>query len=825
MDDAIEWLRTRPYYEGQIADHRRLPAREPSFADVDLEPRLAGALDDRGVDRLYRHQADAIAAVRGGDDVVLATETASGKSLAYTVPAVEAAMDHGGRTLYIGPQNALIADQEESLSALARGLGFGSRVSVESYTGRLSRAEKRDVRDARPTVLLSNPDMLHYALLPYAGRLWEWFFSSLEYVVIDEVHSYRGVFGSGVALALRRLARTCERFGTDPTFICCSATIGNPVEHAAAVTGRDPDGITLVDEDTSGRGPRDWVLWNPPEYDDDWAERGDGRRKSSHTATKRLFVDLVASGRQTLAFTRARQTAEQYATDSASDLRERGDHDRAAKVGAYQAALTDETRREIEADLHAGDLRGVWSTSALELGVDVGGLDAVLLDGYPGTRMSAHQRAGRAGRGTDPALVVMVGGEDQLDQYLMTNPADFFEAPPEDAICDPENEQLLPRHVACAADERWLSPEDEAFFGESFPDVVADLTAAGTLSRREASAGTRWTFAGSESPQHAMNLRTAEDREIELIDRSDGELIASLGFADALRDAHPGAIYHQQGRTYEVVDLDLDRNVAELNASWADYYTQPLTEKSIAVEEDHDERTLPGRPDVPVRFATVTVTERVTGFVRKDATTGSSLGESTLDLPETTLRTRGFYFPVPADVESEMRALGADTDDDATDADAAAFGGGADADDGATDGDAAFGDGATDGDAAFGGGAAGEYAFNGGIHAAEHGIISLFPFHLLCDRGDIGGISTPHHPHVDAPAVFVYDGYPGGVGLTRRGHARIGELMRRAARLIDGCDCADGCPSCVQSPHCGNANEPLAPAPAVHLLESLAGDD
>jgi DEAD/DEAH box helicase domain-containing protein len=402
----------------------------------------------------------------------------------------------------------------------------------------------------------------------------------------------------------------------------------------------------------------------------------------------------------------------------------------------------------------------------------------------------------------------MVGGEDQLDQYLMTNPADFFEAPPEDAICDPENEQLLPRHVACAADERWLSPGDEAFFGESFPDVVADLTAAGTLSRREAPAGTRWTFAGSESPQHAMNLRTAEDREIELIDRSDGESIASLGFADALRDAHPGAIYHQQGRTYEVVDLDLDRNVAELNASWADYYTQPLTEKSIAVEEDHDERTLPGRPDVPVRFATVTVTERVTGFVRKDATTGSSLGESTLDLPETTLRTRGFYFPVPADVESEMRALGADTDDDATDADAA-FGGGA------TDGDAAFGDGATDG----------EYAFNGGIHAAEHGIISLFPFHLLCDRGDIGGISTPHHPHVDAPAVFVYDGYPGGVGLTRRGHARIGELMRRAARLIDGCDCADGCPSCVQSPHCGNANEPLAPAPAVHLLESLAGDD
>ena len=784
MADAIDWLRNRPFYEGQIAEHRRLPARDPEFADIEVEPRLAGALDDRGVDRLYQHQATAIEAVRDGDDVVLATETASGKSLAYTVPAFEAAMDHGGRTLYIGPQNALIADQEESLSELAHGLGFGSRVSVESYTGRLSRAEKRDVRDARPTVLLSNPDMLHYALLPYAGRLWEWFFASLEHVVIDEVHGYRGVFGSQVAMTLRRLARTCERFGSDPTFVSCSATINNPVEHVSTVTGRDPDGITLVDEDTSGRGPRDWVLWNPPEYDEDWAERtGEdaGRRKSSHTESKRLFVDLVESGRQTLTFTRARQTAEQYATDSASELRSRGNHDLAGRVGAYQAALKDGTRRDIEADLHSGELRGVWSTNALELGVDVGGLDAVILDGYPGTRMSAFQQAGRAGRGTDPALVVMVGGEDGLDQYLMNHPSDFFEAPPEDAICDPENDQLLPRHVACAADEQWLSPADEAYFGESFPGVVADLTDDGVLKRRDAADGTRWTHAGSESPQHAMNLRTAEEREIELIDRSSGESIASLGFADALRDAHPGAIYHQQGRTYEVTDLDLDRDVAELDTSWADYYTQVLSEKDMVVNEDLAERTLPARPDVPVRFADVTVTEQITGFVRKDAATGKSLGESTVDLPETTLRTKALYFPVPGDIESEMRTLGDEV------------------------------------------GIGGEYGFNGGIHAAEHGIISLFPFHLLCDRADVGGISTPYHPHTDSAAVFVYDGYPGGVGLTRRGHERAEELFARTARLIDGCGCESGCPACVQSPHCGNANEPLAKPTAVRLLESLTG--
>jgi DEAD/DEAH box helicase domain-containing protein len=391
----------------------------------------------------------------------------------------------------------------------------------------------------------------------------------------------------------------------------------------------------------------------------------------------------------------------------------------------------------------------------------------------------------------------MVGGEDQLDQYLMNNPTDFFEAPPEDAICDPANDELLPRHVACAADERWLSPDDKAFFGETFPGIVGDLTAEGVLDRRDTASGIRWVHAGSASPQQAINLRTADDHEIDLIDSSRGETVASLGFADALRDAHPGAIYHQQGRTYEVTSLDLNRNVAELQSSWADYYTRTLSEKDIVVNEDLAEQKLSARPDIPVRFADVTVTEQITGFVRKDAATGESLGESTLDLPETTLRTKALYFPVPADIESEMRAIGGRKQE----------------------GDDAVGT-AEDAES----GAGGEHAFNGGIHAAEHGVISLFPFHLLCDRADIGGISTPYHPHADAPAVFVYDGYPGGVGLTRRGHERIEELLKRTARLIDGCDCEGGCPACVQSPHCGNANEPLAKAPAVHLLRALTSE-
>jgi DEAD/DEAH box helicase domain-containing protein len=774
VDDVVDWLRDRPYYEGQVRAHRRVPGRAPEFADCEVESRLAAALLERGIDELYRHQVEAIEAVRDGRNVVLATETASGKSLAYTVPAFERAMDHGGRTLYLGPQNALIADQEETLSELAHGLGFGSRVSVAQYTGRLSQTEKRDVRDRRPTVLLSNPDMLHYGLLPHGHRLWEWFLSSLELVVIDEVHTYRGVFGGHVALTLRRLSRLCERFDADPDFVCCSATIGNPVEHAARVTGRPAESFALVDEDTSGTGPRDWLFWNPPEYRDADAG-GSGRRRSSHVETRRLFVDLVERGRQTLAFTRARQTAERYATESSKELRKRGAHDAAGGVAAYQAALRNDRRREIEAGLHAGDVRGVWSTNALELGVDVGGLDAVLIDGYPGTRMATRQQAGRAGRGDDPALVVVVGGEDQLDQYLMATPDEFFEGDPERAVVDPGNEHLLPGHVASAAAENWLSPDDDRHFGPAFGDVVADLEAGGVLDRRETGRGTRWLHDGGGSPQHGMSLRTIDDREIDLVDRRTDDVIASLSFSDGLRDAHPGAIYHHQGQSYEVVALDLGRDVAELQPTWADYYTRVLTDKDVIVETDRDERRLSAREDVPVRFATVTVREQITGFERRDPSKGETIGRESLDLPETSLTTTALYFTVPPDVEAAMR------------------------------------------------GAAGEWGFNGGIHAAEHGLISLFPLELLCDRADVGGLSTPYHAHTERSTVFVYDGYPGGVGLARAGYDRVESLMARTARTIDACGCADGCPACVQSPHCGNANEPLAKRPAVFLLESLTG--
>ncbi|MFW5905326.1 MAG: DEAD/DEAH box helicase, partial [archaeon] len=451
MDDIASWLANRPYYDGQLTHERVVDAQEATTRSIPLEDRLAGALADRGIDDLYDHQASAIEAVRDGSDVVLATPTASGKSLSYTVPAFERAIDHGGRTLYVAPQNALIADQEAALSDLAADLGFGSRVSVAQYTGRLSDAEKRAVRDRRPTVVLTTPDMLHYALLPYGHRIWDWFFESLETVVIDEVHEYRGVFGSHVSLVFRRLARMADRFDADPQYVACSATIGNPVAHASGVTGRPESSFTLVDEDASSRGPKRWLFWNPPLH-----QGGDGRRRSNHVETRRIFADLVQRDLQTLVFTRARQTAERYAQDSASTLRDRGETDLANRIAAYQAALKADRRRELEADIDAGEVRGVWSTNALELGVDIGTLDAVLLDGYPGTRMNTFQQAGRAGRGDDESLVVLVAGEDQLDQYVMAHPEALFDGDPERAVVNPANERLLDDHLLCAARETWL---------------------------------------------------------------------------------------------------------------------------------------------------------------------------------------------------------------------------------------------------------------------------------------------------------------------------------------------------------------------------------
>lgn len=760
--DWIEWIRNRPFHRGQLVANRTFPARPPRYQDIELSDEVRDSLDERGIERLFAHQAAAIEAVRDGQNVVLATPTASGKSLAYAVPALERALTSDGHTLYIAPQNALIEDQEAWLYALANDVD--PSLSAQQYTGRMDQPEKRAARETRPTVVLTTPDMLHYGLLPHSRRLWSWLFSNLSLVVLDEVHAYRGIFGSHVSLLLRRLGRLSDEFGASPQYVCCSATIGNPVEHVANLTSRPKHDFALIEEDASATGPQTWAFWQPPAVE----ETEHGRRRSQHVEALHLFVALVREGYQTLAFGQSRQLVERYAMESQRRLRDIGESDLAQRVRAYEAALTHERRTSLEQGLKDGSVRGVWSTSALELGVDIGGLDAVIIDGYPGTRIDTHQRAGRAGRGTDTSLVVLVGGEDQLDEYVLHHPDSIFTNDAEAAVVNPANDRLLPAHLRSAARESWLRSSDARYFGTSFASHVERLKEIGELEHRSIEGSDRWRYAGEGSPQHEMNLRRADEGEISLVRRDSGSTIATLSPRDAMRDAHPGAIYHHQGQAYEVIDLDLPNHRAELSPTWAEHYTRVRHDKDITIDELTEAQPINAETDA--RFGTLSVTTHITGFARKDGSTGRTLSEEPLSMPETTLDTEGIVIPISPHVQSMY------TDD---------------------------------GD------------FLGGIHAAEHGMISLFPLEVLCDRGDIGGLSTPHHPDTGQASIFIYDGHPGGVGLTKAGFGRITSLLERTRSLIAGCDCANGCPACVQSPQCGNGNEPLHPETAVGVLDAI----
>ena len=774
MEETIAWLRNRSYYSDQIQLHRSIAGRTGQTRELPLQPPVAEALSEHGIVDLYAHQVKAIEAVRRGQNVVLATPTASGKSLAYIVPALERSVEAEGRTLYLGPQVALINDQEATLTSLTETLA--ADVTVAQYTGVVSQIDRQTVRADEPDIVLTTPDMLHCGILANARSLWEWFFNELELVVIDEIHEYRGVFGSHVGLVLRRLARLCQTFDAAPQFICCSATIGNPRAHVATITGRPRSSFALVDEDTSATGPTHWLFWQPPTYASKSSGQ-EGRRRSYHGETLRLFTDLVSKGYQTVVFTRARQTAERYAAESANTLLNRGKNELADAVTAYHAGLRDDRRATIESALHTGTCPGVWSTNALELGVDIGRLDAVLLDGYPGTRMATFQQAGRTGRGQDPSLVTLVASEDQLDQYIITHPDELFEGPPEHAIANPANPQLLRTHTRAAAVERAITPADTEYFGATFPGVVADLTDAGQLRRRSGATGLQWVRATSTaaSNPYEAGLRTVEDREITLRmqeqDQPDRPIIGYLSFTAALRDVHPGAIYYHQGQTYEVATLDLDRDVAWLTPTDAEYQTRVQYDETITVDRDLESKPLATRDDVLVRFAEVTRRKRVTGFVRRNPVSGEQLGHDLLNLPETTLQTQALYFTLPKRLETILKTM------------------------------------------------TGE--FNGAIHAAEHGLIATFPLSLLCDRRDIDGISTPHHPDTAGSAIFIYDGYPGGVGLVRSGYDQIEDVLRHTWELIAACSCDSGCPACVQSPYCGNANEPLDKRLALVLLTAL----
>lgn len=751
--DYIARLKSRVGYRGQIAHVEEIPPRPAAYAEPGLllHPALEAQLREMGVQRLYTHQAAAIQAVRQGEHVIVVTGTASGKTLCYNLPALEAILrDPRARALYLFPTKALAQDQVGKLNEF----GLFPTVRFATYDGDTPQEERRFIKRSAHLVL-TNPDMLHTGILPH-HTTWATFFMNLRYVVIDEIHTYRGVFGANVAQVMRRLRRICAHYGANPLFIACSATIANPSELMQAITGLD---ATVVDEDGAPRGKRTFVFWNPPLIGDD------GTRSSPYIEAAGLFTDLVENGVRNITFTKARKIAE-LVLRYAREAFEQAGSPHGERVMSYRAGYTPEDRRAIERALFDGRLIGVTATNALELGIDVGGLDATVLTGYPGTIASTWQQAGRAGRGQEEALTVLIALNDPLEQYLINHPHYFFGRRVEQAIVDADNRRILAAHLACAAYELPLDRGDLALFGPRAEEVIAILEEMGVLKNRN---GRWYYFRGNEYPAASVNIRSASAEAYQIRDLSRGGLLlGTIEEAQAFHTVHPGAVYLHQGETYLVDDLDLHARVATVVPAEVNYYTEPreLTQVSILAEKWQ-------RPLGPTQasFGEVVVVKQVLGFRRKQLYTEMVLDFVELDMPEQIFETEALWFTVPKSLVWELAEAGLD--------------------------------------------------LQGAIHAAEHASIGMMPLFTMCDRWDVGGVSSPYHPDTSLPTVFIYDGYPGGAGISEATFDRLPELLAVTAEMIESCPCQDGCPSCIQSPKCGNNNEPLDKHGAVFLLERL----
>ncbi len=752
VDTLDEIVRDPEFFERAVF-RTNLPAREARFGQLTtaLHPDTRARMESRGITELFTHQAAAIDAIAERTNIVVATGTASGKSLCYQLPIVDTAVRGAADTaLLLFPTKALAHDQLRSLRGwLVPGL---RAVTYDGDTPPDDRAWARK----NATVVLSNPEMLHQAILPYHQR-WSTYLMRLRLVVIDEVHATRGIFGSHVANLLRRLRRVCAHYGSDPTFCFASATIGNPDGLASTMLGAP---VTLIDDDGSPQAERGFALWQRPLLDAVTGSRG-----SANVESAELLSRFVAAGHPTLAFARSRRAAELVATHARRKVAERSP-DSTDRIAAYRGGYLPEERRELERRLVSGDLVGIAATNALELGIDIGGLDAVILNGFPGTLASLRQQSGRAGRSGQRAAAVLIAGDDQLDQWYAAHPTELFTRTAEAAVVNPQNPYVLEPHVACAAHELPLEPTDDQWFGDGLDDVVRRLVQTDRLKPR---AGKMY-WAARRPPAPGIGLRSGTTSEFALISTEAGRpMIGTVDGARIFSVAHPGAIYVHQGRQWQVERLDVEAGEAHLTpADDQDAYTQARENTDIDIAEVHD--TAPcgaGR----VHVGSVTVTNQVVAYQRKRASTNEVVETVPLDVPPRTLSTLGVWYTVAPD-----RLLHA--------------------------------------------GVAPPQVL-GAVHAAEHALIGMLPLFAICDRWDVGGVSMAIHPATNTPTIFIYDGYPGGAGIAALAFADVVEHVRATAALVRACPCAAGCPSCVQSPKCGNWNEFLDKDAAITLLDLL----
>jgi DEAD/DEAH box helicase domain-containing protein len=766
--------------DGRIVREAREGPGRARLVDIpaQLHADVIAGLGRVGIERLYSHQAQALASAWERTTIVT-TGTASGKSLCFNLPTLDAlCRDAFARALYLYPTKALSQDQARALGAF----GLTKQVRPAIYDGDTPRDARGDIR-RRANVVLTNPDMLHLGILPHHGS-WERLFSHLRIVVVDEAHVYRGVFGSHVANVLRRLLRVAAAYGSDVRVLLASATIANPVELAERLTGLQD--IGLIDHDGSPTPRRQIAMWNPPLTDEAL-----GARRSALGEAAELLARLVRDGARAICFMKSRKGVELLARLLTEDLK-RTDPELAERVAPYRAGYTPQQRRDLEARLMSGELRAVITTDALELGIDIGELDAAVVVTFPGTVAALRQMWGRAGR-RGKGLAVYVAGEDALDQFFCRHPDEFLERPVEAAILDHESPQIHQAHLLCAAYEGPLGREDAEFFGPRWEAHAEALVSAGLLRKR---AEDQFVLRRpADYPAARVSLRSSSPDSFAIVDVSSGELLGQTEAARAHSTVHDGAIYLHMGRSYEVRELDLEHRRALVAPFDGDWYTQPKRETDTNIERLLDRRAALG---VTLSFGEVSVTETVLGYQRKRLSDHAQVDLVMLDLPQTSFSTQALWFELDHHQLTGIPHAGS---------------GGATRTDGAEHRDSATPPPAEipiD-------------ALLGSLHATEHAQIAVLPLIAMCDRWDIGGLSTNMHSQTGGPTIFVYDGHPGGIGITRLAYQRFEELCRDAHRLIAECPCKSGCPSCVQSPKCGNLNEPLSKAGARVLLEGLLG--
>ncbi len=742
-----EYLQSLKGFKGLAPDlvcHRTIAEKKARYEENFNRDLVWSVFERQGIARPYQHQAEAVNLIEQGIHTVVATPTASGKSLIYNLPVLRSLVeDPTSRALYLFPLKALARDQLDTLETLLAGVGMetGQNLTAAVYDGDLSPYKKGKVRQNPPNALLTNPEMLHLAMLPH-HHLWADFFANLKFVVVDEVHTYRGVMGSHMAWVFRRLLRICSHYGSAPVFVFCSATIANPRLLSAELTGLD---VRVVDGNTAPAGKKEVLLMN-------------GSAGAAQTAIL-LMHAAIHRGLRTIVYTQSRKITELIAMWASQRAGELGN-----KISAYRAGFLPEERRKIEHQLADGELLAVVSTSALELGIDIGTLDLCILVGYPGTIMSTWQRAGRVGRNGSDSAMVLVAHEDALDHYFMNHPEMLFDMPPEQAVINPANPVIMERHLECAAADLRLAATETFMADPGVKQAVIRLEADARLLKTRK--GDMW-YASRRDPHRKVSLR-GTGRSIPIFLENQKKSLGDVDWFRAFYETHKGAVYLHHGKTYVVEEFDHENGSVEVVREEVRYFTRARSDKSTEILSVIDTKTV---WNTRIGFGKLKVTDQVTGYEKKLVANQRSLGIFPLDLPPVTFETEGLWIEIPETVREVIEEQ--------------------------------------------------KMHFMGGIHAMEHAAIGILPLLVMTDRNDLGGISIPFHPQVEKAAVFVYDGTPGGIGLARQAFDQATTMLERTLATIKNCHCDNGCPACVHSPKCGSGNRPIDKGTALCLLDML----